>query len=70
MKLIAGAFILLATALGLPSVIGPLDPGAPADFANVPDETAKDFCRLTYDHIANGVYRCEPASAQVATSYD
>ncbi|MBW0144633.1 hypothetical protein [Sphingomicrobium clamense] len=65
MKIIAGAFILLATALGLPSVVGKLDPSAPGDFINVPDETAKDFCRLTYEQIADDVYRCEPVEGQV-----
>lgn len=65
MKIITGGFILLATALGLPSVVGTLDPGAPGDFINVPDETAKDFCRLTYDQIADEMYRCEPVAGQV-----
>ena len=70
MKIIAGALILLATALGLPGVVGDMKPGAPDEFVNVPDETARDFCRLTYDHIANGVYKCEPVSTQVGTSHD
>ena len=59
MKIIAGAIILLATALGLPSIVGSFDPGAPVEFVNVPNDASKDFCRLTYDQIAKDIYRCD-----------
>lgn len=69
MKIIAKTLILLGAALGLPFVTDGLW-DAKQDEIEMPRATERDFCRLTFDQIANGVYRCEPVSAQVATSHD
>ena len=59
MKIIAGAFILLVTAMGLPMVVGEFELGAPGAFVEVPASASKDFCRLTYDQIAKENYPCD-----------
>ena len=57
MKIIAGAIILLATALGLPTIVGDMNPGAPDEFdENAPFAIGDNIYLRNQGTLASGYY--------------